>query len=92
MKPPLFHSGNSTWAPAGISLRDNVIYVATLRGKKLLAFNLKDSSISTIFTNVGRMRDVLIAGNDVFIVTSNTDGRGTPARSDDRLIKIEDLF
>lgn len=37
----------------------------------------------------GRLRDVLVAPNgDVYIATSNRDGRGSPRRDDDRIIRI----
>jgi glucose/arabinose dehydrogenase len=92
MKTPLFHSGNNTWAPAGMDFRNNVLYVAALRGSQLLAFNLGTNKVTSAFANVGRIRDVLIDEDNFFIVTSNTDGRGNPAPNDDRVIKIEDYF
>lgn len=37
----------------------------------------------------GRLRDVLVAPNgDVFIATSNRDGRGSPRDNDDRILRI----
>ena len=37
----------------------------------------------------GRLRDVLVAPNgDVYIATSNRDGRGSPSRDDDRIIRL----
>ena len=37
----------------------------------------------------GRLRDVLVAPiGDVYIATSNRDGRGSPARDDDRIIRL----
>ena len=43
-----------------------------------------------ILSNVyGRLRDVLVAPNgDIYICTSNRDGRGSPADSDDRIIRL----
>ena len=38
----------------------------------------------------GRLRDVLAAPNgQIYIATSNRDGRGTPAADDDRILRIE---
>jgi glucose/arabinose dehydrogenase len=37
----------------------------------------------------GRLRDVLVAPNgDVYLATSNRDGRGSPVREDDRIIRL----
>ena len=37
----------------------------------------------------GRLRDVLVAPNgDIYIATSNRDGRGSPADGDDRIIRL----
>ena len=37
----------------------------------------------------GRLRDVLVAPNgDIYICTSNRDGRGSPADGDDRIIRL----
>jgi aldose sugar dehydrogenase len=37
----------------------------------------------------GRLRDVLVAANgDVYICTSNRDGRGSPREGDDRIIRL----
>jgi glucose/arabinose dehydrogenase len=43
-----------------------------------------------ILSNVyGRLRDVLVAPNgDIYICTSNRDGRGSPSDSDDRIIRL----
>jgi glucose/arabinose dehydrogenase len=37
----------------------------------------------------GRLRDVLVAPNgDVYIATSNRDGRGSASRDDDKIIRL----
>jgi hypothetical protein len=38
--------------------------------------------------NFGRIRDVLLDGETLYAITNNTDGRGNPIPTDDRLIKI----
>jgi glucose/arabinose dehydrogenase len=88
MITPLFHSGDHTWAPSGIAYHHGILYAAQLRGEGILAFDLKNKTYKQIVSNVGRVRDVLILGDHLFFVTNNTDGRGTPANHDDKLIKI----
>ncbi len=88
MIPPLFHSGEGTWAPSGIAYHDQVLYVAGLKGEELRAFNLEDQSIKVILTNEGRLRDVIVKDDYLYILTNNGDGRGNPEKDDDRLLRV----
>ena len=36
----------------------------------------------------GRLRDVVVHGDRLWLLTNNTDGRGSPRRGDDRLIEV----
>jgi glucose/arabinose dehydrogenase len=88
MVTPLFHTGNDTWAPSGIAIKDQKIYVATLRGESIRVFNLETDKVETLFESAGRMRDVLIEGETLFTITNNRDGRGNPREGDDKLYKL----
>lgn len=89
MESPLFTSGEeSTWAPSGMDMDGEKIYVAALRGATLLEFNVHSMTVEEIVSGVGRIRDVLISEKDVYFVTNNTDGRGSPGEKDDILYKI----
>ncbi|MGO4886257.1 PQQ-dependent sugar dehydrogenase [Anaerobacillus sp. MEB173] len=88
METPLFHTGYETWAPSGISVKNNKIYVTNLRGEAIRVYNLTDQTVDTLFENAGRMRDVLIEGNVLYTITNNRDGRGNPREGDDKLYKI----
>lgn len=88
MVSPLFHTGDNTWAPSGMAIKDNKIYVANLRGANIKVFNLTDHTVDTLFENAGRMRDVLIESDTIFTLTNNLDGRGEPQKGDDKLLKI----
>jgi len=88
METPLFHSGTTTWAPSGLSFADGILYAAQLRGEGVLAFNIQNKTYEQIISNFGRIRDVFIFDGDLYFITNNTDGRGTPRPEDDKLIKI----
>jgi hypothetical protein len=46
-------------------------------------------SSEVIFSNYGRLRDASMGPDgNLYILTSNQDGRGTPAENDDRILRI----
>ncbi|GAA0086440.1 PQQ-dependent sugar dehydrogenase [Clostridium sp. CTA-7] len=97
---PLIQSGEETWAPSGIAFANQGLWkekllVANLRGQQLLTISLNGKG--TIVKNIepwlkneyGRLREV-IQGKDgsIYITTSNRDGRGNPAISDDKILRL----
>ena len=36
----------------------------------------------------GRIRDAVIDGDELLLLTNNTDGRGSPSGDDDRLLSV----
>ncbi len=91
MEAPFLQSGNTTWAPAGMEFRDEKLYVTSLRGGKLFTVDVSNKEMETLVDHIGRIRDVLIEGDHYYFVTSNRDGRGNPASSDDRLIREDSM-
>ncbi|HET7627429.1 MAG TPA: PQQ-dependent sugar dehydrogenase [Bacillales bacterium] len=89
MVSPLFQSGSVTWAPSGLAYKDGALYIAGLRGEQIRQFDLHDHSSKAVFQGAGRLRDILIEGDAAYVITNNTDGRGTPGPHDDRLLKID---
>ena len=100
---PIIHTGEDTWAPSGATFYDsknipewtNKYFVATLRGGhlRMLDLNLEENQVSSseaLFSNTyGRLRDANIGPDgNLYLLTSNRDGRGTPAENDDRILKI----
>jgi glucose/arabinose dehydrogenase len=80
-----------TASPSGITHLNGTIYIANLRGRVLRAVPVEDPSTSTELHagEYGRIRDVIPGPqNTLWILTSNTDGRGDPSADDDRLISI----
>jgi len=99
--PPLLSSGFDTWAPSGCSFYYGPIedwrgslFIACLRGEHLRRVAIGPGpSVShheKLFqSEYGRLRDV-VEGLDgqLYILTSNRDGRGVPRQGDDRILRI----
>ena len=78
-------------SPSGIAVTGSDIVIANLRGERLRIVPLDDLTASTEqFTGeFGRLRDVVVgAGGTFWILTNNTDGRGSPAEGDDRILRL----
>jgi glucose/arabinose dehydrogenase len=90
---PLAESGNDTWAPSGSAFLGDHLYIAALRGERLLRVTFDAGGgvarIDTALDGYGRLRDV-VAGPDgaLYVATCNRDGRGDPARDDDRILRV----
>jgi glucose/arabinose dehydrogenase len=92
---PVLESGRDTWAPSGIAFLGDDLYVAALRGRRLLriAFTPDLGAVTRVTALLagshGRLRDV-VAGPDgaLYVTTSNRDGRGSPAPDDDRILRV----
>lgn len=88
METPLIHAGDNTWAPSGIAYNNGKIYIASLRGEALKAYDIVTKNMKDIVTDQGRIRDVYIDGTYLYFISNNTDGRGNPDKKDDRLYRI----
>ena len=88
LETPLFHSGDETWAPSGLSFADGKLYIAGLRGVQIRRFDLTHERSERIFQGVGRLRDVWVDDRAIYVITNNRDGRGDPEQEDDRLLKL----
>lgn len=89
MITPVYHTGEEAIAPSGIAMTDNdQLLVAALRGQALFSFNIKEKTIKPLLSEVGRVRDVALHDGGIYVITNNTDGRGTPIDLDDRLLLL----
>ncbi|WP_423464952.1 PQQ-dependent sugar dehydrogenase [Promicromonospora sp. MS192] len=78
-------------SPSGIAVVDGAILVANLRGEVLRSVPVADPTTATehYAGEYGRLRDVALSPDgDVWFLTSNTDGRGSPGPEDDRLLAV----
>ncbi|MDZ4170970.1 MAG: PQQ-dependent sugar dehydrogenase [Methanobacteriaceae archaeon] len=91
---PLIYYTNFTLAPSGMAFFQNKLYIAGLRGNQVRQIVLDESGQKVIsevelFTNLGRIRDVVEHNGYLYVSTSNYDGRGVPKINDDRIFKIK---
>jgi glucose/arabinose dehydrogenase len=89
MVKPIYNTGENTWAPSGIGYHNGKLYIATLRDSKIRSFEISTKSVNIVHENSGRMRDVYIEQSQLYTITNNRDGRGTPKKDDDKLLKID---
>ncbi|MFD1739830.1 PQQ-dependent sugar dehydrogenase [Bacillus salitolerans] len=89
MLVPIFHSGEDTWAPSGLAYQEGRLLVAGLAGQQIRVFDLRENESFPLYEDIGRIRDLLVVGKDLYIITNNTDGRGVPDEDDDHLLKVK---
>jgi glucose/arabinose dehydrogenase len=82
-------------SPSGIAYADGSIWMASLAGQRLWRIPLDGEKLaaepqSFLAETYGRLRSVLPAeGGGLWLVSNETDGRGTPEPEEDRLLKLE---
>ncbi|MGM0446488.1 MAG: PQQ-dependent sugar dehydrogenase [Bacillota bacterium] len=90
--------------PSGIVFYNNDLYVATLGSESLIRiklehkddYNYEVQKIERLFATgnydgkYGRLRDIIVGpDNNLYLITSNLDGRGNPQPGDDKILKLE---
>jgi len=79
-------------SPSGITIVGDTIYMACLRGQRLIRMRITGDTVSaptTSHTQYGRLRTVEAApGGGFWLTTSNRDDNGTPRPGDDRIIHV----
>ncbi|WP_353808419.1 PQQ-dependent sugar dehydrogenase [Agromyces sp. SYSU T00194] len=79
-------------SPSGIARVGDMLYVANLRGQVLRAVPVPTPSARTdlLAGEYGRLRDAVAAPDgSLWVLTNNTDGRGSPREGDDRILRID---
>jgi glucose/arabinose dehydrogenase len=69
------------------------LFVAALRGQRLWRFELEDGAIvdheELLVGEHGRLRTVVVGPDgSLWVLTTNRDGRGSPADGDDRVLRL----
>ncbi|MBM7441982.1 glucose/arabinose dehydrogenase [Streptomyces sp. HB132] len=95
---PVAQWKTSEASPSGIAYAEGSIWMAGLRGERLWRIPLSDKADGAPLADpqaflegkYGRLRTVLAAGGDkLWMVTSNTDGRGDVKSGDDRILLLK---
>ena len=90
---PVTQWRTSEASPSGIAYVGGSVWTAALRGERLWRVPLRGTRLAAdpqafLTEKYGRLRTVVQAGDDrVWLVTSNTDSRGTPQKGDDRILE-----
>ncbi|MBC7274063.1 MAG: PQQ-dependent sugar dehydrogenase [Streptomyces sp.] len=95
-----FHNPIAQWStdeasPSGIAYAEGSIWMAGLRGQRLWRIPLDGTETSAdpqsfLEGDHGRLRTVASAGGDkLWLITSETDGRGSPESGDDRILEVQ---
>ncbi|MBN9171584.1 MAG: PQQ-dependent sugar dehydrogenase, partial [Microbacterium sp.] len=93
-----FRNPVAEWAtdeasPSGIAAVDDTIFLAALRGERLWRVDTRGGAAvgdaQIVLDGLGRLRDAVAAPDgSLWVLTNNTDGRGSPRAGDDLLLRI----
>lgn len=82
-------------SPSGIAYAKGSVWMAGLRGERLWRIPLRGTEPvakpqAFLEGKYGRLRTVVPTGDGgLWLVTSETDGRGTPGKGDDRILRLK---
>lgn len=90
---PVYQWHTDQASPSGIAIVGDTIFMASLRGERLWTIWTTQGrapvTVTASFTGqFGRLRAVIAHGSTLWMLTNNTDGRGTPSAGDDKLISV----
>jgi hypothetical protein len=84
-------------SPSGLTYIDGTFFLAGLGGTRLWVITVDaagSASATALYTGkYGRLRDVAVGPStgsipSLWILTDNTDGRGSPRPGDDRILQV----
>ncbi|EGX58736.1 oxidoreductase [Streptomyces zinciresistens K42] len=93
-RDPLAQWATDDASPSGVAFAEGSVWMAGLKGQRLWRVPLDGTAASAdpqdfLRGKYGRLRTVVPAGGDkLWLMTSNTDGRGDPGAGDDRILEL----
>jgi glucose/arabinose dehydrogenase len=80
-------------SPSGIAIAAGSVFMASLRGERLWQVPLLEHGTgrprALLTRRYRRLRAVAVAPDgSLWVMTNNTDGRGSPRPGDDRIIRL----
>jgi glucose/arabinose dehydrogenase len=81
-------------SPSGLAYADGRLWLAALRGTRLWRIDVDGGEVGAVrdffVGDYGRLRTVAVAPDGMlWVTTSNRDGRGDPAETDDRILVVD---
>lgn len=89
---PVVEWSTNEASPSGMAVTQEGLYVGALRGERVWRVPLTATGVGTpqvLLDGLGRIRNVAVGPDGgLYLVTSNTDGRGDLRDGDDRLVRV----
>lgn len=88
---PVYQWSTSEASPSGLAFVRDTFFMAALRGQRLWAIypGSQADAVAWFEGEFGRLRDAVPGPNGtLWMLTNNTDGRGTPKQGDDKLLQV----
>lgn len=92
---PVFAWTTDEASPSGIAAVGDSVFIACLRGERLWIVDTHRGEMvgrpaAALAGEQGRLRDAVLAPDgSLWVLTNNTDGRGSPRPDDDLLVRLE---
>jgi glucose/arabinose dehydrogenase len=92
-RDPFVQWRTSEASPSGLAFHEGSLWMASLQGERLWQVPVTDRGVGRardwFVGDYGRMRTIVVAPNgNLWLTTSNRDGRGSPAPQDDRILEV----